>query len=175
MALMKLVTAPDPILTKRAEEVVKVDEGIRRLMDDMLDTMYDEDGIGLAANQVGVLKRILVLDLQDSDEQERPENFYPLYIANPVISGFGEETIEAEEGCLSVPGMRIPVIRPEEISLEYIDYNNKKQTLKTGGWLARAIQHEMDHLDGRILIDYLSPLKKNVALRKLKKYKKNAA
>lgn len=172
---MKVVTAPDPVLSKRAEEIKEVDDRIRSLMDDMLETMYKEEGIGLAANQVAVLKRIIVLDLQTNEDQERPEGFYPLYMANPVIISSGKEYVDAEEGCLSVPGNLISIARPEEISVEYLDYNNKKQTLKTGGWLARAIQHEIDHIDGKILLDYLSPLKKSVAVRKLKKHKKNAA
>ena len=172
---MKVVTAPDPVLSKRAEEIKEVDDSVRLLMDDMLETMYDGDGVGLAANQVAVLKRIIVLDLQNDDDQERSEDFYPLYMANPVITSVGSEKIEAKEACLSVPGIPISIVRPEEISVEYLDYNNKKQTLKTGGWLARAIQHEIDHIDGKILLDYLSPLKKSVAVRKLKKHKKNAA
>lgn len=175
MALMKIVKAPNAVLSKRAKEIDLVDQEVRKLMDDMLETMYNEEGIGLAANQVAVLKRVIVLDLQNDDEQQRDEDFYPLCMANPVITSIGEEKVEAKEACLSVPGVPVSVIRPEEISVEYLDYNNKKQTLRTGGWLARAIQHEIDHIDGKILIDYLSPLKKNVAIRKLKKYKKNAA
>lgn len=174
MALLKIVTAPDPILKTKSKEIESVDDNIRSLMDDMLETMYADNGVGLAANQIGEAKRIMVLDLQDDDDEERSEGFYPLFIANPVITNASENYVEATEACLSVPGQRIDVSRPEEISIEYLDYNNKKQKLSASGWLARALQHEIDHIDGKILIDYLSPLKKNVAIRKLKKFKKNS-
>ena len=141
-------------------------------MDDMLETMYEDRGVGLAANQVGVLKRVLVLDLQNDDEEERPKGFYPLYIANPEVTEASDEMIEAEEYCLSVPDQGVPVLRHASIKIKYLDYNNKVKDLSSKGWLARAIQHEMDHLNGKILIDYLSVLKKNVVLRRLTKLKK---
>ena len=175
MAKLEVLTAPDPILKKKAIAVESVDDSVRKLMDDMLETMYEDRGVGLAANQVGVLKRVLVLDLQNDDEEERPEGFYPLYIANPEITEASDELIEAEEYCLSVPDQGVPVSRHASIKIKYLDYNNKVQILLAIGWLARAIQHEMDHLNGKILIDYLSVLKKNVVLRKLTKLKKMSA
>lgn len=172
MAVLKVRTAPDPILAKVAVPVEVVDASVRKLMDDMLETMYQDNGVGLAAPQIGVSKRIVVIDLQSDEDQERPKGFYPLYIVNPEIIEASEETVLANEACLSVPDMQVPVRRPKEITVKYLDYNNKEQVLSTGGWLARAIQHEKDHLDGIILIDYLSKLKKDVAIRRLKKLKR---
>lgn len=174
MAILNLVTAPDPILQQKAKEVLSVNDDIRKLMDDMLQTMYHEKGVGLAANQIGVLKRIIVVDLQDSDDKnDREPNFFPLFIANPVILWQSEELILANEGCLSLPEQTIEVARSEKISIKFLDYHNNEKTLEADGWLARAILHEMDHLDGKLLIDYLSAIKKNVALRKLAKLKKH--
>ena len=175
MSKLKVLIAPDPILKKKALTVEFVDNSIRRLMDDMLATIYEDRGIGLAANQVGVLKRVLVLDLQEDDDQERDKGFYPLFIVNPEIIESSEETKIAEEGCMSVPDQRIPVERPVSVRIKYLDYNNKEQELETEGWLARAVQHEIDHLNGKLLIDYLSNLKKNVVLRKLTKLKRLSA
>lgn len=172
MAVLKIVKAPDPVLTKKTELVKDIDNSIKKLVKDMLDTMYHDDGIGLAANQVGVSKRITVLDLQDNDEQERPKGFYPLILINAHITHKSKQKNLAQEGCLSVPDQKIDIERPEEITVEYLDIEGKKQEITTNGWLARAIQHELDHLDGKLLIDYLSKLKKDVVIRKLKKIKK---
>ena len=172
MAKLEVLTAPNTILKKKANPVESVDDSVRKLMDDMLETMYEDRGVGLAANQVGVLKRVLVLDLQNDDEEERTKGFYPLYIANPEVTEASDEMIEAEEYCLSVPDQGVPVLRHASIKIKYLDYNNKVKDLSSKGWLARAIQHEMDHLNGKILIDYLSVLKKNVVLRRLTKLKK---
>src|SRR5690606_35700680 len=128
--------------------------------------------VGLAANQVGVLKRVIVIDLQDEDDQGHGKGFYPLFIANPEITEFSKENTAELEGCLSVPNQRIEVTRPKSIKVKYLDYNNKQQELAADGWLSRAIQHEIDHLNGKLLIDYLSKLKKDIVLRKLGKYKK---
>jgi len=175
MSKLEVLIAPDPRLSSKAKPIEIVDDSIRKFMDDMLETMYADHGVGLAANQVGVLKRIIVLDLQDDDDEERPKGFYPLFLANPEILETSEEMIEAEEGCLSVPGQRIPVTRPEKIKVRYLNYHNKIQEIKTGGWLARALQHEIDHLDGRLTFDHLSKLKKSIVLRKLIKTKKALA
>tara|TARA_B110000503_G_scaffold140403_1_gene231209 strand:+ start:1141 stop:1665 length:525 start_codon:yes stop_codon:yes gene_type:complete len=170
MTILKILTAPDPILQKVSHLVESVNSSVRQLMDDMLETMYKDNGVGLAANQVGVLSRVMVIDLHNDDEI-RSKGFYPLFIANPEIVEISDEMVEAEEGCLSLPDQRIIISRPEYIKIKYIDYDNKLQELGTGGWLARVLQHEMDHLDGKLAIDYLSNLKKNVALRKLVKLK----
>jgi len=172
MAKLQIITAPDPILRKRAHEVDSVDDSVRLLMDNMLYTLYAGKAIGLAANQVGVLKRVLVLDLQKDDEQQRPEGFYPLKIANPEIIEASDEIVEADEGCMSLPEQTISVRRSASVKIKYLDYDGKSQELNAEGWLARAIQHEMDHLDGKLLVDYLSNLKKDMILRKLVKLKK---
>lgn len=175
MSKLEVLTAPDPRLSTKAKPIEMVNDNVRKFMDDMLETMYADRGVGLAANQVGVLQRIIVLDLQDDDDEKRPAGFYPLFMANPEILEKSEEVVEAEEGCLSVPGQRIPVARPEQIKVRFLNYHNKIEEIKTGGWLARALQHEIDHLDGKLTFDYLSQLKKNVVLRKLVKAKKVSA
>ncbi len=171
MSKLKVLTAPDPFLKKKALTLDSVDDSIRKLMNDMLATIYENRGIGLAATQVGVLKRVLVLDLQEDEDQERDEGFYPLFIANPGIVKISQKTKFMEEGCMSVPQQRISVQRPVSVKIKYIDYNNKEQELGAEGLLARAVQHEIDHLNGKLLIDYLSNLKKNMVLRKLSKLK----
>ena len=175
MAILEVLTAPDPILKKKAEPVKEVDDSIRNIMDNMLETIYHEQGVGLAANQVGILKRIIVIDLQDDDDVKRPAGFYPLFMANPTITYYSDEMVEAVEGCLSVPEQRISVSRHVSVKVEYLDYNNNMRELEVSGWLARAVQHEIDHLDGKLLLDYLSNLKKDVVIRKLIKLKKLSA
>ena len=172
MAYLKVITAPDPILRKKAEPIKQVDDTLRSFMDDMLETMYEGSGVGLAAPQVGVSKRIITMDLQSDDDQPREKGFYPLVIANPEIIKMSDEMNSAQEACLSVPEQRIEVVRHKSVTIEYLDYNNEKQTLDADGWLARVIQHEIDHLDGKLMIDYLSNLKKSVVIRRLKKIQK---
>lgn len=171
MSILPLVTAPDERLKRKSLPVPSVNDYFRKLMDDMLETMYHDGGVGLAAVQVGVLYRVLVIDLQDDDDVERLKGFYPLFIVNPEIITKSEELVTATEGCLSLPGQRVDVARAESITINYVDYHDDKQTLQTNGWLARAIQHEMDHLEGKLAIDYLSSMKKDVVLRRLKKIK----
>lgn len=172
MAILKVMTFPDAVLKMTAAEVESVDDGVRTIMNDMLETMYSGNGAGLAANQVGILKRIVVFDLGEDDETEREKGFYPLFMANPVITYRSPEMVEAKEGCLSVIDQRIPVIRHSTIEVQYLDYHNKPQTLRTDGWLARGVQHEVDHLNGTLIIDYLSKLKKDIVVRKLMKLRK---
>lgn len=166
---LSIVTAPDPVLTTRAKEIETVDQEIRTIMDQMLKAMYDNDGAGLAANQVGILKRIIVVDLEE--ERSKYVGLFPLKMANPKILSFSERTTKKNEGCLSLPEQRIEVERPEQIVVEYLDYQNQKQIIDVDGWTARAIQHEIDHLDGKLLINYLSHMKKTMALKKLSKLK----
>lgn len=170
---LRLVTAPDPVLNTRAKEVEKVDDSIRAIMDEMVDLMYESRGIGLAANQAGLLQRVIVLDLQDEDSQY--DSLFPLKMANPVIIDQSAECSEEKEGCLSLPEQVISLKRPTKITVEYLDYNNKKQTITADGWFARAIQHEIDHIDGKLLINYVSHLKKTMILKKLTKFKKHYA
>ena len=164
MAILPIITLPDPILRKISDPVEKVDDAIVRLMDDMLETMYDAPGIGLAAIQVGVPKRIVVIDA--ADEGEPPK---PLAMANPEIVALGQTTRPYEEGCLSIPDVRVDIERPETVTVRYIDRHGKVQELAATGLLATAIQHELDHLDGQLIIDFLSRLKRDIIIRKFKK------
>ena len=171
--MIEIITAPDPILKQQSQAVKSVDDNVRKLMNDMLETMYHDQGIGLAAVQVGVLQRVLVIDLQDSDDQEQSEKFFPLFMANPEIIEQSTELVIAAEGCLSLPDQTVEVTRSYSIKTRFLDYNNKPQEITVDGLLARAIQHEIDHLEGKLLVDYLSNIKKDVAMRKLKKLKKH--
>ena len=164
MSVKKILTEPNKLLRKVSKSVEKVGDEERALMDDMLDTMYDAPGIGLAAIQIGVPKRIIVMDIsRDEDIKE------PRYFVNPVIKNKNNETSKYEEGCLSVPDQFAEIERPNECEVEYLDYNGKKKLLKTDGLLATCIQHEMDHLEGILFIDYLSKLKKSMIIKKLSK------
>lgn len=170
MTILNIITATDNLLKKKSSAVLSVDDGVQKLMQDMLETMYEKRGVGLAAPQIGVLKRVITIDLKEDDDVERPVNFYPLLMANPEILDKSKEIAKAPEGCLSVPNQRIEVERAESIKVKFLDYNNKHVELSTSGWLARVIQHEVDHLDGRLIIDYVSSLKKGLIMRKLKKH-----
>lgn len=170
MALLPIITAPDPRLKLKAKPVGKVDDETRRLMDDMLETMYAAPGIGLAAVQVGVLKRVIVIDLAKEGEPRQP-----LRIADPEITWVSDDDAEAEEGCLSVPEHYAEVVRPAAVKVRYLDENNQRRELDAKGLLAVCIQHEMDHLDGVLFVDHLSALKRNIILRKLVKAKKLAS
>jgi len=166
MTIKKILTEPDPFLRQKSSEVEEVTDETRKLMDDMLETMYDAPGIGLAAIQIGVPKRVIVIDLS------RDEKKNPLYFVNPKIIKKSDTDSTYEEGCLSVPGQFAEVDRPDKCHVSFLDYNGKKQELKAEGLLATCIQHEMDHLEGILFIDYLSKLKKNLIVKKLSKQKK---
>ncbi len=167
MTIRSILTAPDPRLKAVSEPVAKVDAEIRTLVDDMIETMYSADGIGLAAIQVGVPKRILVMDIEQRDGKKNPRAYI-----NPVIIWASDEMAAAEEGCLSVPEIWDEVERPARIRCEYLDRDGKKQELEADGLLATCLQHEMDHLDGVLFIDHLSKLKRSMAIKKLQKAKK---
>jgi len=154
MTIRKILTEPDPFLRQKSSEVEQVTDETRKLMDDMLETMYDAPGIGLAAIQIGVPKRVIVIDLS------RDEKKNPLYFVNPKIIKKSDTDSTYEEGCLSVPGQFAEVDRPDKCHVSFLDYNGKKQELKAEGLLATCIQHEMDHLEGILFIDYLSKQKK---------------
>jgi peptide deformylase len=170
MALLPILTAPDPALKKISQPVKQVDASVRKLMDDMLETMYHAPGIGLAAPQVGVLKRVIVLDL--AREGEEPQ---PLRIANPEVVWVSDDDATYNEGCLSVPEHYADVVRPGACRVKYLDQDNKQQEIAAEGLLATCLQHEIDHLDGVLFIDHLTSLKRNMILRKLLKAKKAAA
>ena len=167
MALLPILTAPDPRLEKKSLPVDTVDAGVRQLMDDMLETMYDAPGIGLAAPQVGVLKRVIVLDIDREDTKTGP-----LFMANPEIVAASDEDVSYEEGCLSVPDHYSDVVRPATVTVRYLDRDGKQQDLACDGLLATCVQHEIDHLDGVLFIDHISALKRNMILRKLLKARK---
>ena len=166
MTIRKILIEPDTFLRQVSHDVEKVDDEIRKLMDDMVETMYAAPGIGLAAIQVGYPKRVIVIDLSKEDEKK------PLYFVNPKIIIKSKNNATYEEGCLSVPGQFAEVDRPDQCHISYLDYNGEKKELKAKGLLATCIQHEMDHLEGILFIDYLSKLKKNFIVKKLSKQKK---
>jgi peptide deformylase len=168
MAVLPIIVAPDPRLKQVAKPVDKVDSETRRLMDDMLETMYKAPGIGLAAPQVGVLKRVIVVDVAREDE-----NPQPLRMANPELISVSDEDAVYNEGCLSLPEHYADVTRPAAIKVRYLDHENEIRELEADGLLATCIQHEMDHLDGILFVDHLTALKRNMILRKLLKAKKS--
>ncbi len=170
MALLPIITAPDPRLKVKARPVAAVDDKVRRLMDDMLETMYLAIGIGLAAPQVGVATRVLVVDC--AREGEKPQ---PLRIANPEILWSSDELMTANEGCLSLPEHYAEVDRPAAIRLRYLDHENEIRELEATGLLATCLQHEIDHLDGLLFVDHISSLKRGMILRKLAKAKRSKA
>ena len=167
MSKRNIVIEPDPILRRKSSVMEKVNDEIRNLLDDMLETMYEAPGIGLAAVQIGILKRIIVIDISKEDESKKP-----LFIINPEITFRSQKTSVYEEGCLSLPGHFAEIERPAECHIKFIDYGGKKKELKASGLLATCIQHEVDHLDGILFIDYLSKLKKDMIVKKLIKHKK---
>ena len=167
MALRKILTEPNKILREKSLPVEKVDKDLQTLMDDMLETMYAAPGIGLAAIQVGVAKRVIVLDIAPKD---KPKN--PIFFVNPKIIYKSENKSTYEEGCLSVPGQFAEINRPEICNVKYLDYYGQPKEIKAEGMLATCIQHEMDHLEGILFIDYLSKLKKSMIVKKLSKQKK---
>jgi peptide deformylase len=166
MSVKKILTEPNKLLRQVSNIVEKVGDEERVLMDDMLDTMYDAPGIGLAAIQIGIPKRIIVMDISKDENKKEPR-----YFVNPIIKNKNEEKAKYEEGCLSVPDQFAEIERPSACEVEYLDYDGKKQLLKADGLLATCIQHEMDHLEGILFIDYLSKLKKSMIIKKLSKIK----
>lgn len=169
MALLPIITAPDKRLEAISTPVEAVTDAVRRQLDDMLETMYAAPGIGLAAIQVGIPKRMLVIDVAREDEDRQP-----LFIVNPEFTWISDDDKAYEEGCLSLPEQYAEVARPAEVKVAYLDYNGEKQELHADGLLAVCLQHEMDHLDGILFVDHLSALKRSMILRKLVKQKRLA-
>ena len=167
MSQRKIVIEPDPILRKKSKILEKVDNDLRKLLDDMLETMYSAPGIGLAAVQIGILKRLIVIDISKEKDKKNP-----LFLINPEIISKSENTSTHEEGCLSLPGHFAEIERPAECHIKYIDYEGKEKEIKASGLLSTCIQHEVDHLNGILFIDYLSKLKKDMIVKKLVKHKK---
>ena len=166
MALRQILTEPNEILRKKSLPVDNVDKDLQILMDDMLETMYAAPGIGLAAIQVGIPKRIIVLDIEQKEGQKKP-----LFLVNPEIIQKSINLSTYEEGCLSVPGQFAEIDRPDKCHVKYLDYYGEKKEINAEGMLATCIQHEMDHLEGILFIDYLSKLKKSMIIKKLSKQK----
>ena len=166
MAIKSIITEPNKILRQKSLPIDQVGIEEQRLMDDMLETMYNANGIGLAAIQIGIPKRIIVMDISQNDKKNNP-----MYFVNPVIKNKVTETAIYEEGCLSVPNFFAEVNRPKKCNVEYLDYDGNKKIINAEGLLATCIQHEMDHLEGILFIDYLSKLKKTMIVKKLSKKK----
>lgn len=167
MTILPIITIPDPVLRKISEPVERVDAETLRLMDDMLETMYAAPGVGLAAIQVGVPRRVVVIDTSKDDEPKAP-----LCLINPQLVALGSTTRPYEEGCLSIPEVTVEIERPATVTVSYIDREGKQQELAADGLLATALQHEIDHLDGHLIIDFLSRLKRDMVIRKFKKAKR---
>ena len=168
MAKLPILIAPDPRLKTKCKPVEAVDDGVRKLMDDMLETMYAAPGIGLAAPQVGVLKRVLVLDVAREGEDAQP-----LFVANPEVLWTSEEEATYNEGCLSLPDHYADVVRPASVRVRFLDRNDEVREMEADGLLATCIQHEIDHLDGILFVDRISALKRNMIMRKLAKEQKS--
>ena len=167
MGIRKILTEPNKILRQKSNNVEKIDRELQQLMDDMLDTMYSASGIGLAAIQIGIPKRVIVLDITRDNKNKNP-----MYFVNPEIIWKGTDKSIYEEGCLSVPDQFAEIERPKSCDVKFLDYSGEPQFLKTEGLLATCIQHEIDHLEGILFIDYLSKLKKSMIIKKLSKHKK---
>tara|TARA_E500000331_G_scaffold347583_1_gene387993 strand:- start:1621 stop:2139 length:519 start_codon:yes stop_codon:yes gene_type:complete len=166
MTIKTILTEPNKLLRQKSTVVDKVGNEEQRLMDDMLETMYSANGIGLAAIQIGVPKRIIVMDISKDEDNKKP-----MYFINPVIKNKAKDKSIYEEGCLSIPNQFAEIERPSKCEVEYLDYNGEKQLKVAEGLLATCIQHEMDHLEGILFIDYLSKLKKSIIVKKLSKNK----
>ena len=166
MTVKRILTEPNKLLRQISKSVDKVGKNEQKLMDDMVETMYASNGIGLAAIQIGFPKRIIVMDISKDQTNKNP-----MYFVNPIILNKAKEQSTYEEGCLSVPDQFAEIDRPNKCEIEYLDYNGKKKLLKADGLLATCIQHEIDHLEGILFIDYLSKLKKSMIIKKLSKQK----
>ena len=168
MTVKEIITVPDEILKKVSEPIEKIGINEKKLINNLFDTMYNSNGIGLAAVQIGILKRILVVDVSNKDEKNQP-----IVLVNPVIKNLSHEKSIYEEGCLSIPETFVEIERPKICEVEYINEKGSKKILKCDGLLSTCIQHEINHLDGKLIIDHLSKLKKDFIIKKISKIKKN--
>ena len=168
MSIKPIITVPDEVLKKNSDPLEMVGESEKKLAKDLFETMYASKGIGLAAVQVGVLKRILVIDVSSKEEKKNP-----LCFINPIIKKISDETSIYEEGCLSIPDTFIEIERPKICEVEYIDLDGKLKNIKCDGLLSTCLQHEINHLDGKLIIDHLSKLKRDIIIKKISKDKKN--
>ena len=168
MSIREIITVPDETLKKISEPIEKVGVNEKKLINDLFETMYNSNGIGLAAVQVGILKRVLVVDVSSKEEKKNPICF-----VNPIIKNISNEMSVYEEGCLSIPDTFIEIERPKTCEIEYVDINGKIKTQEFDGLLSTCVQHEINHLDGKLIIDHLSKLKKDMIIKKISKLKKN--
>ena len=168
MSIKDIITVPNEILKKISEPIEKIGTNEKKLVKDLFDTMYASKGIGLAAVQVGILKRILVIDVSTKDEQKKP-----ISLINPIIKRLSDDTSVYEEGCLSIPETFIEIERPKICEIEYIDLDGNRKELKCDGLMSTCVQHEINHLDGKLIIDHLSKLKKDFIIKKISKLQKN--
>ena len=168
MTIKPIITVPNEVLKKISDPIENVGESEKKLVNDLFETMYNSNGIGLAAVQVGILKRILVIDVSTKEEEKNPLSFI-----NPVIKKISDETSVYEEGCLSIPDTFIEIERPKICEVEYIDLDGKLKNIKCDGLLSTCIQHEINHLDGKLIIDNLTKLKRDIIIKKISKSKKN--
>ncbi len=168
MTIKPIITVPNEVLKKISDPIEKVGESEKKLVNDLFETMYNSNGIGLAAVQVGILKRILVIDVSTKEEEKNPLSFI-----NPVIKKISDETSVYEEGCLSIPDTFIEIERPKICEVEYIDLDGKLKNIKCDGLLSTCLQHEINHLDGKLIIDNLTKLKRDIIIKKISKSKKN--
>ena len=173
MTIRKILTEPNKILREKSLRVENVNKDIQQLMDDMLETLYAAPGIGLAAIQVGVAKRVIVMDISRNRDEDKEPKKDTMYFVNPEIIWKSEDKFTYEEGCLSVPNQFAEIDRPKQCNVKYLDYNGQPQELKADGLLSICIQHEIDHLEGILFIDYLSKLKKEMIIKKLSKRTKD--
>ena len=170
MAMLSIITVPDKRLKRLSSHVEKVDDRIRGLMDDMLETMYAAPGVGLSAIQVDVPKRVVVVDAAKGDEPKQP-----ICMVNPEIVWSSEELVVYDEGCLSLPEQYAEILRPEQVKVRFLDYHGQTQVVHSEALQARCIQHELDHLEGILFVDHLSAVKRNMIIRKLSKQKRQEA
>ena len=168
MTVKEIITVPDEILKKVSKPIEKIGVNEKKLIDNLFDTMYNSNGIGLAAVQIGILKRILVIDVSSKDEKNQP-----IVLVNPVIKNLSNEKSIYEEGCLSIPETFIEIERPKICEVEYIDRKGSKKILKCDGLLSTCVQHEINHLDGKLIIDHVSKLKRDLIIKRISKIKKN--
>ena len=168
MTIKKLITVPDELLRKKSQNIEKVSTDEKKLIKDLFETMYHHKGIGLAAIQVGIPKKIIVLDVIQKDDKKNP-----LCFINPVVKKIGNEKSKYEEGCLSIPNTFIEIERPKTCLIEYVDIDGKKKNMECDGLLSTCVQHEINHLDGKLIIDDLSKLKRDLIIKKISKTKKN--
>lgn len=164
---IRLQIAPNPIFRQKAAPVKEIDSEIKHVVSSMYDIMYEHGAVGVGANMVGILKSIIVVDLQESAPRD------PITMINPVITAKSQELQTFEEGSLSYPGIKAMVERPKKIEIEYLDINGKPNSMRAEGWLATVIQHEVDYLDGKVFLDYVSPMKRKMLLKKMEKHIKN--